>query len=69
MPASLRKEMHLHPGQHLIWEKVSEYECRVLVEDESKPLGATAMLGFARKVRAKSRKTQDWMRELRQGEH
>ena len=69
MPASLRREMHLHSGQHLIWEKVSEYECRVLVQDESKPLKATAMLGFARKLRQKSRRTGDWMKELREGEH
>lgn len=68
MPASLRKDMGLQPGQHLIWEKVSDHECRILIEGESKPLGAVAMLGFARKLRKKSRSTQAWMKELREGE-
>lgn len=68
MPASLRKELHLHPGQQLIWEKVSHNECRILIQEECKPQGATAMLGFARKLRKQPRKTQDWLKELREGD-
>jgi hypothetical protein len=32
------------------------------------PLGASAMMGFARRFRADSRSTSDWMHELREGE-
>ncbi len=34
----------------------------------SAPLGARAMLGFARRFRSESRSTADWMAELREGE-
>jgi hypothetical protein len=32
------------------------------------PAGAIAMLGFARRFRAESRSTNEWMKELRAGE-
>jgi hypothetical protein len=32
------------------------------------PVGATAMLGFARRFRPEPRATRDWMDELRAGE-
>jgi hypothetical protein len=32
------------------------------------PLGAQAMLGFARRFRSQPRTTADWMSELREGE-
>jgi hypothetical protein len=32
------------------------------------PAGAKAMLGFARRFRAQSRTTSDWMAELREGD-
>jgi hypothetical protein len=32
------------------------------------PLGAQAMLGFARRFRTQARTTADWMLELREGE-
>lgn len=32
------------------------------------PVGAKAMLGFARRFRAQARTTADWMAELREGE-
>ena len=32
------------------------------------PLGARAMLGFARRLRTQARSTADWMSELREGE-
>jgi hypothetical protein len=33
------------------------------------PVGAQAMLGFARRFRSETRSTAEWMRELREGEH
>lgn len=33
------------------------------------PLGAMAMLGFARRFHAQPRTTDEWMAELRAGEH
>lgn len=32
------------------------------------PLGARAMLGFARRLRPQARSTTEWMAELREGE-
>lgn len=68
VPAILRKQLHMHRGQQLVWEMVSDHECRVLVVDDSKPVGAKKMLGFARRLRKKARSTRDWMKELREGE-
>ena len=68
VPASLRKRLHLHAGQQLVWEMISDHECRVLVIDDNEPIGAKKMLGFARRFRKKARSTQDWMKELREGE-
>lgn len=68
MPAVLRRRLHLHTGQQLVWEMISDHECRILVVDDSKPIGAKNMLGFARRFRKKARSTKDWMKELREGE-
>ena len=68
VPAVVRKRLHLHTGQQLVWEMVSDHECRVLVIDDAKPIGAKKMLGFARRFRRKARTTKDWMEELREGE-
>lgn len=67
IPASVRKKMHLRPGQKLRWQVVSGAECRVLLAESGPVPGATAMLGYARQFR-KTRRTSDWMRELREGE-
>lgn len=67
IPARLRKELSLVKGQRLLWEKSGEHEIRVTVLPEPEPQGAMAMLGFAKKFR-KTRRTQDWMEELREGE-
>lgn len=42
--------------------------CQERSQSEAKPLGARAMLGFARRFRADARHTADWMAELRDGE-
>lgn len=67
IPARLRKELSLVQGQRLLWEKTGEREIRVIVLPEAEPRGATAMLGFAKRFRP-TRRTKDWMAELRDGE-
>lgn len=68
VPASVRKAMKLRPGQRFTWERISDRECRILVEG-GPPAGPMAVLGFARKLRqGPVRRTSDWMRELREGE-
>lgn len=68
IPADLRRELDLTPGRHLRWERVNSRELRVVVLPQGEPAGARAMLGFARRMREVPRRTEDWMRELREGE-
>lgn len=67
IPAYLRKELGLERGRRLLWEKAGEQEIRLVVLPEAEPRGAVAMLGFARRFRP-TRSSQDWMKELREGE-
>jgi AbrB family looped-hinge helix DNA binding protein len=67
IPAEVRRQMRLSPGRRLLWEAVSETECRVRVSDELRAVGAAAMLGYARRFR-KTRRTSEWLAELREGE-
>ena len=67
IPSRLRKELALVQGQRLLWEKTGEREIRVTVLPEAEPRGAMAMLGFAKQFRP-TRRTEDWMAELREGE-
>jgi bifunctional DNA-binding transcriptional regulator/antitoxin component of YhaV-PrlF toxin-antitoxin module len=67
LPASLRKEMGLRPGNRLRWQKLSSREVRLLVESGKQVAGPKAMLGFAKTFR-RPRRTADWMRDLRAGE-
>ena len=67
IPAELRKELALGKGRRLLWEKAADSELRVVVLPEQEPQGCLQMLGFARRFRA-TRKTADWMAELREGE-
>jgi len=70
IPAAIRKELDLKPGQPLVWEKLSDRECLVRVPRKKKPLGAKAMLGFAARFRGeKGRPTAEWMADLRAGEN
>jgi hypothetical protein len=57
----------LKPGARLAWREVSDHECILTVLDESPGPGAKAMLGFAKQFRG-TRRTADWMAELREGE-
>jgi hypothetical protein len=52
----------------MIWEIISDRECRVIIVSQLQPVGAKAMLGFARRFRKKPKSTQAWMNELREGE-
>jgi AbrB family looped-hinge helix DNA binding protein len=67
IPAEVRKRMRLSPGRRILWEAVSETECRVRVSEEARAPGAVAMLGYARRFR-KPRRTSAWLKELRKGE-
>jgi AbrB family looped-hinge helix DNA binding protein len=67
IPAHLRKELGLEKGSRLLWQKSGEHEIRLVVLPEEKPRGAMAMRGFARRFRT-TRSSQDWMKELREGE-
>jgi AbrB family looped-hinge helix DNA binding protein len=70
VPASIRRDVGLKPGESLRWERLSDTELRVVVDRQTTPQGAYAALGYA--VRwlppgAKIR-TDEVMRELREGE-
>jgi AbrB family looped-hinge helix DNA binding protein len=69
IPAELRREMHLAPGQTIIWERVSATECRVIVpptpEVKADPVGA---LNFAKEYGLETMPTEQWMKILREGE-
>ena len=69
IPAELRREMHLIPGQTIIWEKVSPTECRVIVPPTPavKP-DPVAAIGFARRHGLPAHTTAEWMKILREGE-
>lgn len=67
IPAPLRRELALRPGTRLRWEALGPGEIRVVLVDDSPAPGARAMLGFARRFRP-TRRTDAWMRELRDGE-
>jgi hypothetical protein len=53
-----------HARHLLAWLQAQEQPMAAL----PLPVGARAMLGFARRFRAQSRPTSEWMSELREGE-
>lgn len=69
IPAQIRKQLNLKPGQKLRWQKVGDNECRVFHEQSEDMPGPIAMLAYARKFNPQDlRGTEAWMRELREGE-
>lgn len=71
MPASLRKELRLKTGQPLMWERVSDDECRVRVVRKRKVKSAKSMRGFINRLQVGSgmpTTTSGWMKLLREGE-
>lgn len=67
IPAKIRRKLHLSPGDKLHWEEVSPNECRLVVQRDAEPVGAEAMLGYARQFR-ETKRTAEWMAELRAGD-
>lgn len=53
-----------HARHLLAWLQAQEQ----IAPAQSTPVGARAMLGFARRFRAQARSTNEWMSELREGE-
>jgi AbrB family looped-hinge helix DNA binding protein len=70
IPAKIRKQLNLKPGQKLRWQKVADNECRVFHDMSETAPGPIAMLGYARKFNPQdTRSTKEWLRELREGEN
>jgi AbrB family looped-hinge helix DNA binding protein len=69
IPSALRHELHLTAGQTVLWEKVSDTECRLLIQNKQ-PINANpaAAIGFAQRKGLPVRTTADWMSSLREGE-
>jgi AbrB family looped-hinge helix DNA binding protein len=71
VPASLRKQLRMKPGDTLLWENVSENECRlrVVLHRETGTVGS--MRGFMKRFQTDSNlpaTTAGWMNLLRHGE-
>jgi AbrB family looped-hinge helix DNA binding protein len=69
IPAELRRDMHLKPGQIVIWERVSETECRLIIEPHEviKP-DPFAALNFAKEHGLSQRRSDEVLAELREGD-
>lgn len=70
LPASLRKQLHLKRGQVLLWERVSDDECRVRIVRHHETGAAKSMRGFMKRFQANSKlpaTTAGWMKVLREG--
>ena len=69
IPAQLRRDMNLQPGQTIVWEKVSANECRLIIQPgtaiKPDPVGA---LKFAMEHGLPQRRTDEVLAELREGE-
>ena len=67
VPADVRRALGVSPGQRLVWENCGPHEYRVRRLADAPVKGAMAMRGYAKQFR-EVRRTEDWMRELREGE-
>jgi bifunctional DNA-binding transcriptional regulator/antitoxin component of YhaV-PrlF toxin-antitoxin module len=68
IPARVRREAGVGPGTELIWEITGDDELKVTIRRPAATApDPRAMRGFARRFRA-TRRTADWMRDLRAGE-
>ena len=71
MPAALRRQLRLKPGQPLVWEKVSDDECRVRIVRRHGNKSAKSMRGFMKRFQTDKglpATTAGWMKLLREGE-
>ena len=67
IPSDIKRRLGVEPGERLVWEPSGEHECRVHRMTEAPVKGAMAMQGFAKRFR-EVRRTEEWLRELREGE-
>ena len=68
IPADVRKQLKWTPGRELFWEVAEGGECRVFARKKSPYVGALAMLGYGATFSDDNRTTDEWMKELREGE-
>lgn len=71
MPAAIRKQLGLKPGQPLLWERVSDEECRIRIVRGRGTGSAKLMRGFMKQFQAGGKlpaNTAGWMKLLREGE-
>jgi bifunctional DNA-binding transcriptional regulator/antitoxin component of YhaV-PrlF toxin-antitoxin module len=66
MPASIRRELGLRPGQTLLWKRVSHTEVRVQVPKRSQKVSALGAMKMLFPGGPKT--TAEWMKLLREGE-
>ena len=67
IPAAVRRILGVSSGERLVWTPAGEHECRVRRLTNTPVKGAMAMRGFAKSFR-EVRRTDDWLREMREGE-
>lgn len=67
VPAAVRRSLHLEPGTRLLWETAGDSACRITVQRPVAAESAADLLGYARTFR-RTRRTAEWMAELRAGE-
>ena len=67
IPAQIREQLKIQPGQRLVWEPLSDTECRVRLRPALVAPGAVATLGYAQRFR-KTRRTSEWIDQLREGD-
>ena len=69
IPARIRREMHLQPGQTVVWEVISTTECRLIVLPTPQIVpDPMAALGFARRHGLEEGSSDALLAELREGE-
>ena len=69
IPASIRKQAKLQSGQTLQWELLTNREFRLVMVQDVNPVGAFAMLGYAKQFNlAETRSVDEIMAELRAGD-
>jgi len=67
IPASVRARAGWKPGTKLIWEFSGDNTVQLSVRDSHPAKSCHEARGFARNFR-QTRKTSEWMKELREGE-
>jgi AbrB family looped-hinge helix DNA binding protein len=69
VPASLRRQLGIRPGQMLMWKRISDSECRVLLVPKQAGHKAQSARGFIKQFqKGLPKTTSDWMDILREGE-